>query len=110
MPRVIYSLMFTFEAPPPTIVQLIVPLNREGQSENGLAKAVPPKQRIICLCIGDWLRFRDKVRKTRRSRPTAMRGGRANGERRRRTVTSCARQIDGDADGTDERSGRARRR
>ncbi len=63
MPRLIYSLLFTFESPPPTIVQLVVPLNRDGQAANGLAKAVPPKQRIIDLRIGDWLRFRDTVRK-----------------------------------------------
>ncbi len=37
--------------------------NRYGQSENGLAKAGPPKQRIIDLRVGDWLRFRDTVRK-----------------------------------------------
>ena len=63
MPRVIYSLLFTFETPPPEIVQLVVPLDRAGQSVNGLAKPVPPKQRIIDLRVGDWLRFRDKVRK-----------------------------------------------
>jgi hypothetical protein len=42
--------------------------NPDGQSENGLAKAVPPKQRIIDLRVGDWLRFRDKVRKINRRR------------------------------------------
>jgi hypothetical protein len=63
MPRVIYSLLFTFETPPPEIVQLVVPLNRDGQSVNGLAKPVPPKLRIIDLRVGDWLRFRNTVRK-----------------------------------------------
>jgi hypothetical protein len=53
--------MFTFEAPPPTIVQLVVPLNRDGQAENGLAKAVPPKQRIIDLRVGDSLMFKAKA-------------------------------------------------
>jgi hypothetical protein len=63
MPRVIYSLLFTFEVPSPQILQLIVHIDRNGQSASGLATAVPPKQRIIDLRVGDWLRHRGKVRK-----------------------------------------------
>jgi hypothetical protein len=63
MPRVIYELMFVLEGPLPQIVEAIVGLNCHGQCAKGRAKPVPPKQRIIDLRVGDWLRFRNTVRK-----------------------------------------------
>jgi uncharacterized membrane protein len=64
MPRVIYSLLFKLEsAKPSTSIALVVPLNADGQSVNGLTKAVSPKRRVIDLRVGDWLTFRGQAYK-----------------------------------------------
>jgi hypothetical protein len=64
MPRVIYSLAFELEPEKPgTSRMLVVPLDANGQSTNGLTKAVAPKQRIIDLRVGDWLTFQRRAYK-----------------------------------------------
>jgi hypothetical protein len=62
MPRVIYSLLFELESDKPGTSQaLVVPLGAEGQSANGLTKAVAPKRRVIDLRVGDWLTFQRRA-------------------------------------------------
>jgi hypothetical protein len=52
MHRIIYSLVFDLETEVPgAILQLIAPLNRDGQSP--AARACAPKRRIIDLRAGD---------------------------------------------------------
>ncbi len=64
MPRVIYSLLFELEPKKPgTMLSLVAPLDAEGQSANGLAKAVRPKRRVIDLRVGDWLTFKRRAYK-----------------------------------------------
>jgi hypothetical protein len=64
MPRVIYSLLFELESDKAGTSQaLVVPLNADGQSVNGLTKAVAPKHRVIDLRVGDWLTFRRQAYK-----------------------------------------------
>ncbi len=61
MPRIIYSLCFELDHNVPgESVQLIAPLDPSGQSP--FCRAVPPKQRVIDLRIGDWIRHGGKVR------------------------------------------------
>ncbi len=54
MPRVIYSLLFDLRTLEAGSVQLVAPLNAVGQSRH--CRAVPPKQRVIDLRIGDFIR------------------------------------------------------
>ena len=57
MPRIIYSLQFDlFPRKPGELAQLIAPLDARGQSPH--CKAEPPKQRVIDLRVGDWVRHR----------------------------------------------------
>lgn len=59
MPRIIYSLRFDLErGPNGEIVELIAPLDPQGQSQH--CRAVMPKRRVIDLRIGDrvWHRKR----------------------------------------------------
>ena len=64
MPRVIYSLLFELEPEKlGTSRTLVVPLDAQGQSINGLTKAVAPKLRVIDLRVGDWLTFKRRAYK-----------------------------------------------
>lgn len=58
--RIIYSLKFEIEPPPDSkpgvSCQLIVPLDRQGNSINGSLPR-PPKQRMIDVRAGDYLLF-----------------------------------------------------
>lgn len=60
MRRVIYSLDFRLDPPDGKgSVQLIVPLDRNGQGIN--TRALLPKRRVIDLRAGDWLRNHENV-------------------------------------------------
>lgn len=64
MPRIIYSLLFELEPEKPgTTLSLVVPLNADGQSTNGLRKGVLPKPRVIDLRVGEWLTFQRRAYK-----------------------------------------------
>ncbi len=54
MPRVIYSLIFDFRTLSGATRQLVAPLDAAGQSPHCLP--VPPKQRVIDLRVGDFVR------------------------------------------------------
>ena len=53
MPRIIYSLVFNLENPGKGVIQLVVPLNRDGQA--AVCLACSPKQRVIDMRCGDTL-------------------------------------------------------
>ena len=54
MPRIIYSLLFDLRALGGSKLQLVAPLDAAGQSPH--CRAVPPKQRVIDLRVGDFVR------------------------------------------------------
>jgi len=56
MPRIIFSLVFELEPVKPSgPQQLIAPLDAHGQAR--FCRAAPPKQRVIDLRVGDWVRL-----------------------------------------------------
>jgi hypothetical protein len=58
MQRIIFSIQLTLKPPSDgEVVQLIAVLDRDGQSKD--CRAVPPKQRVIDLRIGDQVWFED---------------------------------------------------
>ncbi len=59
MPRVIYSLIFDLRTLSGSTRQLVAPLNDAGQSPH--CRAVPPKQRVIDLRVGDFVRHGQNV-------------------------------------------------
>lgn len=64
--RIIWSLQFDIEPPagskPGVSCQLIVPLDRQGNSLNG-GKPRPPKTRMIDVRVGDYLMFAKRWQK-----------------------------------------------
>ena len=62
-------------------VQLIAPLDATGQSQH--CRALPPKQRVIDLREGDWIRHKGNVHRivsVRAYREAVVRDGAAVGE------------------------------
>ena len=61
--RIVYSVLYSLESSPPRIMQLVVPLNREGKSLNGLARPANPDKRIVQVLPGEEICFRGKTYK-----------------------------------------------
>jgi len=56
--RLVYSVRYTLDAPPPAICELVVPLNNFGGSLNGLTTADPPDRPLVQVKPGEWLLFK----------------------------------------------------
>ncbi len=58
--RLVYSIIFSLECSPPRSLQLIVPLDANGNSKNGRTLANDLDKRIVNVLPGDALRFNHK--------------------------------------------------
>jgi len=56
--RLVFSIRYFLESEPPKILELIVPLDRDGNAMNRLALAADPKKRIVEVQPGEEIRFR----------------------------------------------------
>ena len=60
--RIVYSIIYELESPPPTKAELIVPPDSEDNSLNGLATSDPPGRPIVTVKPGEWIRFKGEPR------------------------------------------------
>lgn len=58
--RVVWSIVYTLDAPPPAVAALVVPLDSHGNALNGLATADPPDRPVVTVKPGEWIRFRGR--------------------------------------------------
>ena len=56
--RKVWSILYQLEAPPPTLAELVVPLNSDGYSLKGLATSDPPGRPIVAVKPGEQILFR----------------------------------------------------
>lgn len=61
--RKVWSIIYQLEAPPPTLAELVVPLNSDGYSLNGLATSDPPGRPIVTVKPGERILFRGERRR-----------------------------------------------
>ena len=59
--RIVYSVLYSLQSAPPKIQQLIVTLDRHGNAINGLARPVDRSKRIVQVCPGEQIRFREQT-------------------------------------------------
>ena len=60
--QIVFIIRYELDAPPPTKAELVVPLDGEGNSLNGLTTADPPDRPLVFVKPGEWLRFKGKRR------------------------------------------------
>ena len=60
--RKVWSILYQLGSPPPTRRELVVPLNGDGYSLNGLATSDPPGMPIVTVKPGEWTRFKGEPR------------------------------------------------
>lgn len=58
--RLVYSIIFSLEYSPPRSLQLVVPLDANGNSRNGRTRAAEWDKRIVNVRPGESLRFNHK--------------------------------------------------
>lgn len=61
--RKVWSIIYRLDAPPPTVRELVVPLNSDGYSLNGFATSNPPGRPIVTVKPGEGILFRGEPRR-----------------------------------------------